>query len=52
MQLDNRNNINNIFNNAKSSNISSNKTTIIDIELDILVTTITKKIIIVRRKLA
>ncbi len=34
MQLDNSNNTNNLYSNVKSSNLSSNKTTIIDIELD------------------
>ncbi len=34
MQLDNSNNTNNFYNSIESSNLSNNKTTIIDIELD------------------
>jgi hypothetical protein len=34
MQFDNSNNANNFYNSVESSDLSNNKTTIIDIELD------------------
>jgi hypothetical protein len=34
MQLDNSNNTNNFYNSVKSSDLSNNKTIVIDIELD------------------